>query len=55
MKSFSKPYLMVVNLDQKASVQTTCVLECSCDIDTCTCNMVCDCVGNCQIVIDPSK
>lgn len=54
MKEFNKPYLKVVNLEQRESISTTCVLECSCDIDTCTCNMVCGCVGDCTIIIAPS-
>ncbi len=55
MKKFNKPYLQVVSLDMNESINTTCVIECKCDIDTCTCNMVCGCVGDCTIVINPSK
>ena len=55
MKTFNKPYLNITNLDEQESVSTTCVVECTCDIDTCTCNMVCGCVGDCTIVIQPSK
>ncbi len=49
VKAFNKPYLKVVNLEQNASVSTTCVIECRCDID------ICGCVGDCTIIIDPSK
>lgn len=51
MKTFNKPYLKVINLEQKESVSTddACVLFCRCDIDSCTCNQVCDCVGVCTI------
>ena len=55
MKTFNKPYLKVVNLDQRESVSTTCVMECSCNIDTCTCNTVCDCVNVCTIQVEPSN
>lgn len=55
MKTFNKPYLNVINLGQKEDVTTGCVVDCKCDIDTCTCNMVCECVGNCVIVIPTSN
>ena len=55
MKTFNKPYLKVVNLDARDAFNTTCVLECSCDIEICSCDSECDCVGDCIIIVDPSK
>ena len=49
MKTFNKPYLEVINLDQRESVSTTCVMECTCNIDTC------ECVGDCTIQLDQSN
>lgn len=55
MKKFNRPYINVINLDQNASVSTTCVIECECDIVSCTCDEVCGCVGDCTIQIVPSN
>lgn len=50
MKTFNKPYIEVINLDQRESVSTgDCVLECTCNLDTC------ECVGDCALYIDTSK
>lgn len=55
MKTFNKPYLKVVNLDLRENVSTACVLECSCDIESCTCNQVCGCDDDCIVIVQPSK
>ena len=55
MGKFGKPYLGVVNLDIKESIESSCVLECTCDLETCTCDQVCGCDDDCIIYIAPSR
>lgn len=50
-KSFHKPYVEIIRLETSENIIGTCVLECLCDIN---CNE-CDCVTNCQIIVDPSS
>ena len=54
MKKFNTPYLQVVYLDSKDSIKAACILECECDTVSCTCDTVCECVGDCLIQIAPS-
>ena len=42
-KFFHQPYIEIVRIESSESIQGTCVLECTCDIDACSC------VGNCII------
>ena len=55
MKTFTKPYLKVINLEQKELSTEGCIFHCTCNIVSCTCDSVCDCVDDCVIDQVPSN